>query len=269
MQNPEHKDQRYKPGNEIPIGIGELVFPFSHPACENLDRGGSETRFCLGINFAEKNIKLRISTHVYDTETNGMQITPFDPEKGYIITADDLNLEKRGKKLREAIRRFGGFGIDPEFPLSLVTEIDSDYFVQDGLAVFQEGQDYDSWKKYIEYKPNIRLLLDMLRCRAITGDMTFESKLIPNSRDLPNEVPSKINTIFENQDIYCGDFYPLDTGPLASDSHGTYSQEDDGSDLEIGPGHELFFANDPKQIAKIGIEFVVASMQLLADDNII
>ena len=41
--------------------------------------------------------------------------------------------------------------------------------------------------------------------------------------------------------------------------------EDDGSDLEVGPGHDLFFANDPRQIAKIGIEFVVASR--IADAN--
>lgn len=264
MQNPEYKESRYKPGDEVPIGIGELVYPFSHPACKNTC--DSFTKFYLNMNFLEKNLKLRIITRIHDFETNGLQVTPLEPEKGYIITSDDLILEKRRKKLLEAIRRAEGFGIYPELPLALGVEINSDYFVQDGLAVFQKGPVTVHWEKHIEYEPDTRLLLDALRCRAIIGDMTFESKLVPTPQDLPDEIPPKIDSIFGNFNIYCGDFYPLDTGPLASDSHGTYSQEDDGSDLEIGPGHELFFANDPKQIAKIGIEFVIASMQPFADD---
>lgn len=265
MQNPEYKEPQYKPGDEVPIKIGVLVYPFSHPASESTN-WNLETKFCLGVNFVGKNIKLRIATRLHDFETNGLQITPLEPEKGYIITSDDLNLEKRREKLLDSIRRFKGFGIDPEFPLALCVEINSDYFVKDGFAVFQEGPVTTHGKKHIEYEPGIRLLLNALRCRVTISDMTFESKLVPTPQDLPNEISPKIDSMFGNYNIYCGDFYPLETGPLASDSHDTYSQEDDGSDLEIGPGHELFFANDPKQIAKIGIEFVIASIQPFADD---
>ena len=119
MQNPEHKESQYKPGDEVPIGIEELVYPFSHPACDNEDDGYLETKFCLGINFAGKNIKLRIATRIHDSETNGLQITPFEPGKGYIITSDDLNLEKRRKKLLEFVQKGEGFGIHPERPLHL------------------------------------------------------------------------------------------------------------------------------------------------------
>lgn len=259
MQNPEHKEPHYKPGDEVLIGIGELVYPFSHPACKNIYGSNLETKFCLGISLHGKNIILRIRTNMHDCETNGLQITPLEPEKGYTITSDDLNLEKRREKLLESVQKGEGFGIDPEFPKAFGVEINSDYFVQDGLAVFKDDEPVTThWGKYIEYEPDARLLLDVLKCRVTILDMAFESKLVPTPQDLPDEIPLKIDTIFGNYDIYCGDFYPLDTGPLASDSHGTYSQEDDGSDLEIGPGHELFFADDPKQIAKIGLEFVLA-----------
>lgn len=266
MQNPEYKESQYKPGDEVPIRIGELVYPFSHPACENAYGSNLETKFCLGISLRGKNIKLRINTNIHDCETNGLQLTPLEPERGYIITSDDLNLEKRRKKLLEAVRRAEGFGIYPEFPLAFGVEINSDYFVQDGLAVFQEEPVTTYGQKCIAYNPDSLLLLYALRCRVIIGDMAFESKLIPTPQDLPNEIYPKIDAMLGDHYIYCGDFYPLDTGPLASDSHGTYSQEDDGSDLEIGPGHELFFANDPKQIAKMGVEFIIASIQLFDDD---
>ncbi len=258
VQNPEQKEFQYKPGEQVPIEIGEIVFPFSHPACRK-ENDGLVTEFRLGINYQGKNIKLRVATRIYSFETNGLQVTPFEPEKGYIISTEDFDIKKRRKKLLEAVKNAKGFGIYPECPSVLGVEINSDYFVQGGIAFFEDGPVVTPWMKHIEYRAGTPRLLGRLRCRAIINGMTFESKLVPTPQDLPTEISPETDDprFTTGYDIYCGGIYTLDTGPLASDSLDTYSQEDDGRAIEVGPGHDLFFADNPEQIARTGIEFVI------------
>ncbi len=247
----------YKPGDEIPIEIGDLIFPFADPAC-HYDRNSvsttAETRLRLNLNLGGNEIRsLRILCEITTAEGNGIEIIPFHREAGYIITGDDFDLEKRRKKLLESIRNYDGFGINDDFPLGLRIIANGSALIEDGLGIFAGFN--QRHERRIIFNPDVARLLKAIRCHARLDGMEFESKLFPA---LPTEVQLTIDK--DDYDEYCGDFYPLDTGPLAGEMEGsTCSLEDDGSDLEIGVGHELFFADDEKEIRRIGIGFTTVS----------
>lgn len=261
MRSIENKEPIYKPGDEVGIRIGELVLPFSHPANygENwFGKGETETKFRLGIDFLGGSIPLRILSSLRVRERNGIELVPYHPEKGYIIDQEDFDLEKRRYKLLKGIRTYGGFGIDEDFSLGLSICVNADYFVQDGLAVFQGDPDEYNQKQQVIYNPIALNIFRALRCRVFLPNSEFETAL-----DRP---PLEIKTGwfqkeygYEDYDFYFEDFYPLETGRLAHEKDGTFSMEDDGRDLEVGPGHKLYFANNKEELRKIGIEFVLTT----------
>jgi len=91
---------------------------------------------------------------------------------------------------------------------------------------------------------------------------------LPNSEfeAVLDQPPLEINTEwFRNEKTYDDyefdfmDFYPLETGPLAYETDATFSIENDEKDLEVEPGHKLYFADNKKELEKIGIKFVLVS----------
>lgn len=256
MQEAENREPIYKPGDEVSIRIGELALPFSHPA-NYRETWFNETKFRLGIDILGGSIPLRIISSLGVRERNGIELVPFHPEKGYIIDQEDFDLEKRKSKLLDGVRRYGGFGIDEEFPLGLSVCVNSDYFVKDGLAVYQGHPDSFNQKQQILYNPIALYIFRTLRCRVLLPNSEFEAALDRPPLEIHTEWFRKQDG-FDDYDFYFEDFYPLETGRLAFETDGTFSMEDDGSDLEIGPGHELYFADNKEEIEKIGIEFVLA-----------
>lgn len=256
MQSAEKKESIYKPEDEVSIRIGELVLPFSHPA-NYRETWFNETKFRLGIDLLGGSIPLRVISSLGVRERNGIELVPYHPEKGYIIDQEDFDLEKRKNKLLEGVRKYGGFGIDEDFPLGLSIKIDADYFVEDGLAVYQGYPDRFNQKQQILYNPIALYIFNTLKCRVILPNSEFEASLDRPPVEIATEWFRK-QSGFDDYDFYFGDFYPLETGRLASKAGGTFSMEDDGSDLEVGPGHELYFADNEEELRKIGIEFVLA-----------
>lgn len=160
----------------------------------------------------------------------GIEITPFDPELGYVITAEDLNLESRKKKIdREMGRKKISTLciIHPQRTLDLTTR--PNVIGKDGI-------------RHYNSLPENFPTLSLLRFQVSFPDVYLESRYCHD----------KSGGSFDR-------FYPHDTGELPDVGLliGLYNQ--------ATYGHRLILPNDPNKLAQIKGRFVLAREGSVAD----
>ncbi len=169
-------------------------------------------------------IPIRISAYICHAQKIN-SITPFEPELGYIIDSEDLNLESRLVKIRrldKELRQDIDFG---KAPLNL--SIGSGGSMLNELGLNREGLLYG-----YEFSQEMLDLFKRLRILIFFPESRFEAR------------PK-----LDRGEISFQDYYPIDARPLPIPE--TYST------LDPREGFSLLLPSDPEKLAQIRARFVM------------
>lgn len=223
------------------IRLGEEIFPFADPKYVQVETGlpdefhktehtSYSTEFELDIGLV--NFKpLRVEVSSWAVETDGTEVALFIAEVGYVVTEDDLDLEKRRMKLLHSYRQEEAHCLSIGFsPKDLASA---------GLASSDDGLEF-------RFSDKQEVVVRALSC-IVSADRTYISRGEP-------ELPVFVSEYYG----FC-DFFPVETGPLAADSWATCFMEDSerGAELDIGEGHHLKLTGSMDTLSRIGIRFVI------------
>lgn len=218
--------EQRNPGPRI-ISLGEKFRPFDPTDIDNspFDNGIIRPTVVLSI---ENKDKISFTIQASSSHTQKMRaITPFNPELGYQIDSQDMELETRMakiKNLREDLERQIEFEKAPFF-LSIVGRIQE---INAGQAD-EENINSEFSTELLETIRRLRILVSFPQGR-------YEAR--------PWELTLKINCIWFH------DFYPVDAGHLPTSATHRLGLEDEG--------FALFLPNDPEELSQIKVMFVLA-----------
>ena len=239
---PEATEQ---PKPERTVSLGEEFHPFDpkYTVYRPEIRGSYEEipiKSPIQLNLEGTNFPLEIeaSSHSDRLFNNwGMCITPFDPELGYQIDSDDLNLATRRKKLKrlgdKLLETINSEKAPYLFQMSAIERNLNKVGLNKKRA--EDTYEYEFPKDTID-------LLRRLRLHVFFPKLRFEGK---------------IDELFiKDGSIHFFDFYPADTGPLP-----VGDEEIDVEGWLIRDGLFLALPSDPEKLAQIRARFVLVEEQ--------
>lgn len=231
------------PGQE-PVALEQTITPL-----ERYDGEIFSIRLPFRFNIDEEIIEGKVQVRASSNETWADQapvIRPFalttEEYEGYQITAQDLDLEERRRKI-DAYKQQHPTYSDVE------------------LAEHEEGNNQLLTLRFIDnaqrgFTPEERELLkrvhvtiefgELAKIRNWEGHMYFPSEINGRYANFGNMELGKIEV-----------FYPHDTGPLASDYPLTRSDSDDEQIKRVGPGHQLLIPTHPELVQPTQMTFIV------------
>ena len=190
----------------------------------------------IQLNLEGANFPLRIEASNYSNPLFnhwGQVMTPFDPELGYQIDYDDLNLATR----REKINRLGApklfETIDPKKAPYLFEMFTI------GKHLNEVGLNKKRGVDKFEFPKDTKDLLRKLRLHVFFPKLKFEGKI--SEYDI------------ENGWINFSHFYPADSGPLAEGKYEDIGDEEWFTQESLF----LFLPSDPEKLAQIRARFVL------------
>lgn len=159
--------------------------------------------------------------------------TPFSPEDGYRITQEDLELERRARKLQRLMDEQGGQNVDLlKAPMKIGLDADWNVFKNINLTT----SDVPWPAGYFEFKPEVADILRRLRIQMFCPSILVEARPIKKE--------------FEKAALTFEFFYPVDTGPLASD-------EQSSETILRHDGLTILVPSDLNQLASIHARFIL------------
>ena len=164
-------------------------------------------------------------------------ITPFDPELGYQITAEDLNLSERLEKIQREQDRLKKLVPFDRAPLWINLMNMSRYNLEE-LGLIEPGPDLE------HFTPEATSIFSRLR---------LQLKIITSNEQAPSYLESRPNrTGLAIREITFREFYPLDTGPLA-----TPTDSIDAVINNIEEGLSVYVPSDLEKIKTIEGRFLL------------
>lgn len=219
MSEAAGKKEPQQPERRI-IELGQKFHPFD-PAESKVDT----RRFYMGMNAYDNLItldiedeNLKINLNIYASPNRSLTvntITPFDPNDGYKVEKEDLSFDTRVKKLRQMESK------DVDFQKSPLV-----FSIRENFASSLRNEEAGFRKETLN-------VLGRLRVQVRLERGSFEAGIWKTSLE------SVLGLWFK-------DFYPQDTGPLASDDS-FYMQE----------GLLLHLTNDPEKLKQVEVRFVL------------
>ena len=228
--------EREQPKQERVISLGQDFYPFD-PEYTNQWISPMEVKVydsSISLNLTDT-LRIPLIIEANSSKTpKGNCITPFDPDIGYRIDSEDLELDSRLRKterLKDELDKIIDFSKAPVY-----LGIQADDTTLNELGLNEEAE--------VRYKFSEDMLTLLTRLRVL---VFFPTGLYMAS-------PWKTTLGFGELDFNY--FYPADTGPLPIES-------DD--DLGLDEGFSLFLPSDPGKLAQIRARFVLAEEQ--PDEN--
>lgn len=242
--NKEQGGKHSKIGRHMPLRVelGELAYPLQKTNTEMNSRGqvySYERKLVLPLPVHTEVKDVVFNCRLRRAASDGLSIAALSRERGYIVTAEDVDLEKRTAKLQEHLNVYEDpYSSNNPSEFRFEVTINNEDLVRNRLLVDD--------KNNFEYHPDLLSTLNSLRMLVSAG-----GEYMSLGEDLDKEEWSYV------------DFFPLETGPLAGNSDSTYYfYADNGNhNLTVSNGNPLRFL--APQRSKIGVEFFLNPSSLL------
>lgn len=225
MDNISEQKEQQQPKPKI-VQLGQKFHPFD-PA----ENGTDITEGTHTLSIPDEDLKIPLDIGIDPSRVSArVAIDPFNPEIGYRIDNEDLNLESRIAKNRRLMHK-------PEFairysktPVVLRIQVMRDVLAK---ALIKK----ESRMLTDKLSEETLGLLRKLRARVVSGQTSFEAK--------PNETSLSLGELELNY------FYPVDSGPLPT-------TEDLANNEGLYEGFLLIFPNDLEKLKQIQVQLVLA-----------
>jgi len=219
----------------IGLGNGFLLFDSKHARFISYEIVGHYER---RINLTIPTLPFNVSMEFLAASGFGspLYFEPFKPYDGYVVTDEDLDIEKRMAKFEESSQT-SRFRLLNSSTITLLYRV-----FPDEESRILAGDCLDKKPDYLELLNNIHL-----QVAFPTSDTVYETPLKPHfAKSLMKHPPRNYGSrfFFVNPECF---FYPIDTGPLATDDN-------------IPPGHGIglgSWTNFEKNSQAISGKFVV------------